>query len=249
MLADLKQPRLYLSQRRVRFEGAGLPAGGTDDTISAGVVGIGKDYGIWRRSRKNRCDGIQINLLSAIFSQFNLDSDSDDLINSDFLIGPEIMLRRGGVSARFRGFHQSSHLGDEFILNNPGVDRVNLSFEVFDAMISLEGEWWRLYIGAGYLTGGKPELDPGMAQWGFELRGLRWQGESARFATVFGADFQSFELRDWDVTTSLVGGIELSNPLRNSPFPGAAFLPERHHTLWPVLQHGKSEELRLDAAV
>ena len=37
-------------------------------------------------------------------------------------------------------------------------------------------------------------------------------GENVRFATVFGADFQSFELRDWDVTSSLVGGIELSNP-------------------------------------
>ncbi len=212
LLADPKQPRLYISQRRVRFEGAGLPAGGQVDTVSAGLIGIGKDYGIWRRSQQNRCNGIQINLLGAIFSQFNLDTDSDDLINSDFLIGPEITLRRGAMSARIRGYHQSSHLGDEFILNNPGVDRVNLSFEIFDGLLSFEGDWWRLYIGGGYLAGAKPELDPGLAQWGIELRGLRWRGENIRFATVFGADFQSLELRDWDVTSSLVGGIEFSNP-------------------------------------
>ena len=70
------------------------------------------------------------------------------------------------MSARIRGYHQSSHLGDEFILNNPGVDRVNLSFEVFDGLLSFEGDWWRLYIGGGYLAGAKPKLDPGLAQWG-----------------------------------------------------------------------------------
>ena len=212
LLADMKQPRLYLTQRRVRFEGASLPTGGQDSTISAGLVGIGKDYGIWRRSQQNRCNGMQVNLMGAIFSQFNLDTDSDDLINSDFLIGPELTLRRGAMSARVRIYHQSSHLGDEFILNNPGVDRVNLSFEVFDGLLSFEGDWWRLYIGGGYLAGTKPKLDPGLAQWGIELRGLRWRGENIRFATVFGADFQSLEARDWDVTSSLVGGIESSNP-------------------------------------
>ncbi len=151
LLADMKQPRLYLSGRRVRFKGPGLPAGGTADTSSAGLVGIGKDYGIWRRSQRTRCDGFQVNLLGAIFSQFNLDTDSDDLINSDFLIGPEISLRRGPVSVRLRVFHQSSHLGDEFILNNPDVDRVNLSFEVIDGLVSFEGGWWRLYVGGGFI--------------------------------------------------------------------------------------------------
>ena len=147
LLADMKQPRFYVSVRRVRFRGAGLPGGGQDPGISAALVAMGKDVGIWRRSKRHRCDGLQVSLLAGVFSQFNLDTSSDDLINSDYLIGPEVTLRRGFASARLRVYHQSSHLGDEFILNNPGVDRVNLSFEVIDGLVSFEGGWWRLYVG------------------------------------------------------------------------------------------------------
>ena len=47
-----------------------------------------------------------------------------------------------------RVYHQSSHLGDEYLLRNR-VDRVNLSFEVVDALVSYDPfEWLRLY-GAG----------------------------------------------------------------------------------------------------
>ena len=212
LLADMKQPRFYLSVRRVDFEGPGLPGGGMDDTITAAITGMGTDLGIWRRSQQSRCDGLQVNLLSAVFAQFNLDAPSNDLINSDFLIGPEISLRRGPVSARLRVFHQSSHLGDEFILNNPAVDRVNLSFEEFDGLLSIQGRWWRLYGGGGYILSSDTDLDEGLAHWGFELRGWGWGAEKLRGALVWGADFKSFEEQNWNVTTSLMGGLEFANP-------------------------------------
>ncbi len=212
ILADPKQPRFYLSSRRVRFRGAGLPGGGQDETIRAALIGMGTDIGIWRSGQRNRCDGIQVSLLAAVFSQFNLDTRSADLINSDFLGGLEVTLRRGIVSARLRVYHQSSHLGDEFLLENPGFDRENLSFEVFDGLLSVEGRWWRLYGGGGYIFSSDTDLDEGLAQWGLELSGLRWRWASARLAVVFGADFQSFEARDWDVTKSLMGGLEFANP-------------------------------------
>lgn len=212
LVADMKQPRFYLSFRNVRFRTTGLPAGGQDDRIAAGVVGMGKEVGIWRRSVRQRCDGLQVNLFGAVFSQFNLDAPSDDLINTDFLIGPIVTFRRGIVSARLRLYHQSSHLGDELILNNPGLDRVNLSFEAFDGLISVEARWWRVYAGGGYIVSSETDLDEGLAQGGFELRGLRWSWVGVRCTAVFGADFQAFEARDWDWTTSLMGGIELTNP-------------------------------------
>jgi hypothetical protein len=77
-----------------------------------------------------------------------------------------VTLRRGRLSARFRVYHQSSHLGDEFILGNPGIDRVNLSFEAIDALVSWDGRWWRVYSGPGYIMGAEPDLDPGVLQWG-----------------------------------------------------------------------------------
>lgn len=217
LLADMKQPRVYLGLRNVQFQSGGLGVA-QDDNITSAPVALGKDLGIWRRSQRHRCDGVQVNLLGAVFSQFNLDTRSDDLINSDFLVGPAVTLRRGIVSARLRLYHQSSHLGDEFLLENPGVDRVNLSFEALDGLISIDGRWWRIYAGGGYIVSSDTDLDEGLAQAGFELRGLRWRWQSALCTAVFGTDLQSFEAQDWDVTTSVMGGIELSDPASKNRF-------------------------------
>ncbi len=143
-IADMRQPRFYLSWRRVTFRGSALPAGGIDNRIRAGVVAIGTDYGIWRRARGRRCNGFQVEVMGGIFSQFNLSAESDDLLNTDFLIGPTFSWRRGGLSIRGRLYHQSSHLGDEFILGNPNVDRIDLSFETVDVLVSYGRSWWRI---------------------------------------------------------------------------------------------------------
>ncbi len=149
--------------------------------------------------------------MGMITSQFNLDADSDALINTDFIIGPTVTLRQGKWSARFRLYHQSSHLGDEFILENPDVDRINLSFEVLDALVSYEWRPFRIYGGAGYLAGAKPDLENAMLFLGFEYRSphRRW---GARLTPVAGLDLNSLEARDWDLTGSFMAGIEMSNP-------------------------------------
>ena len=211
-IADMKQTRGYASWRNVTFEGDALPGGGDDDTIAAAVIGIGIDYGIWRRSRKLRCNGIQVNLVAGIFSQFNLDADSDALINSDFIVGPSLTYRRGRFSTRFRLYHQSSHLGDELILQNPNIDRINLSFEVVDFLVSYEGPWWRVYGGAGYLMGGEEsDLDPGIGMFGFEYRSPKLRGK-VRLTPVVAVNVDALEARDWETTTSAQAGIEMSNP-------------------------------------
>jgi hypothetical protein len=55
-------------------------------------------------------------------------------------------------SFRLRGYHISTHLGDEFLLNHPGYDRRNPSAEYVDFFISKYfGEQIRLYSGIGYI--------------------------------------------------------------------------------------------------
>jgi len=161
-----------------------------------------------RWTDRERDRELGLGLSAVVFSQFDLDSSSD-LINSDFLVGLPVTLRQGFLSARLRLLHQSSHLGDEFLLANPDVERDDLSFEVADGLLAAEGNWWRLYGGGGYILRTSTSLDRGLTQWGVELRG----SEIASFARshltpVFGADFKSLEERDWDVTSSLKGGIE-----------------------------------------
>ena len=96
-----------------------------------------------------------------------------DLINSDYQLGFPVTPREGPFSARIRLYHQSSHLGDEFLLNNPQVTRVNYSFEEADAVGSFEYRWLRLYAGGGYLLHREPQIKRAKVQWGMELRGSK----------------------------------------------------------------------------
>ena len=63
-----------------------------------------------------RKDAWQLSISGAVFAQFNLDASSMDLINADYIIGFPLSYRNGSWSARARLFHQSSHLGDDFLL-------------------------------------------------------------------------------------------------------------------------------------
>ena len=72
LMADMRQARFYMSGRRVTFKGDSLPTGSDSDTINAGIIGIGADFGIWKKSSKRRCNGVRVGLLAVITSQFNL---------------------------------------------------------------------------------------------------------------------------------------------------------------------------------
>lgn len=126
LLADLKQPRFFATLQRIHVSNPS-PALNVGSRVTVGSVGFGETFGMV--GRRNGCDGWQVGILAGVFAQFNMDSGSTDLINADYVVGFPVSWRSGLVSARVRLYHQSSHLGDEFILGNPGFQRVNLSFE------------------------------------------------------------------------------------------------------------------------
>jgi hypothetical protein len=94
------------------------------------------------------------------------------------------------------------------------VNRVNLSFEEIDALVSFERGRWRFYGGGGYLTGenGAAGLDPWKIQWGAEFRGASLSIAGLQMRPVLGADFKTFQTQDWELNSSLAGGLEWSNP-------------------------------------
>ncbi len=209
--ADPKQPQLFAALQGVRVRS-------NDSSVNLGSVGFGENIGLV--GRRDGCNGWQVGLLGGVFAQFDLDSGSTDLINADYVIGIPVSWRRGLFSTRVRLYHQSSHLGDEFLLRDPQFNRVNLSFEALEAILSLDapGGWGRVYAGGSYLIHREPAtLDRIGVQWGVELRGrtvvapiLRTQMPRLRLTPVFGADFKSFEELSWMVNTNVVGGIEWS---------------------------------------
>ena len=212
LLADPKQPRFFASYQATRARDVGR-------SVAIASVGFGENFGLWGRREEGSCNGFQVGILAGVFSQFNLDAPSFDLLNSDFTIGLPFSWRQGPFSTRVRLYHQSSHLGDELLLGNPGINRLNLSFEELEALLSLDspGGWGRVYAGGGYLLHRDPaSLDRAKVQWGVELRGPTWHWArleqavkgSLAMTPIFGADFKSFEEQGWTVNTSVMGGLE-----------------------------------------
>lgn len=209
LLADPKQPQFFASWQAARAR--------TERTsANIGSVGFGENFGFY--TRREGCNGWQVGLLAGVFSQFNLDAPSSDLINTDFVVGIPVSWRTGNWSTRVRVYHQSSHLGDEFLLGRPGFNRVNLSYEEVEAILSYDYRWARIYAGGGYLVHREPaSLDRNRVQWGFELRGstgpspiLGRELAGLRITPILGADFKALEELKWIVNTNVVGGIEWS---------------------------------------
>ena len=72
------------------------------------------------------------------------------------MVGIPLSARYDDLSAMFRLFHQSSHLGDEFLLRTR-TNRVNFRYEAVDLRFSYEfGDNVRLYGGGGYLFDQEP---------------------------------------------------------------------------------------------
>jgi hypothetical protein len=147
----------------------------------------------------------------AVFAQFNLDTPSYDLINADYTIGIPATYRFGDNSLRFRIYHQSSHLGDEFLQSVNPPERVNLSYEAIELIYSREWREWRVYGGGEYLVHKEPaDLEPMIAHWGIEYFGnkpLVWNGRP-----IAGVDMKSFEEHNWSIDTSVKAGLEFGHP-------------------------------------
>jgi hypothetical protein len=121
--------------------------------------------------------------------------------------------RTGPFSGFLRLQHQSSHLGDEFILNSqPPINRINLSFEEVDIKISYElASWFRIYGGGGMLVDRDPkDLKRGTSQVGTELTSP-WTLWGGKVRPVAYADFQANERSNWSVASSVMAGLQFEN--------------------------------------
>ena len=213
LLADPKGIRSFVSYQR----------GDADEFANdIAAVGIADQFGFFRMGGSRAGDGWQLGLQGGVFAQFDLGTSSYDLLNADYLIGLPLTFRRGGISGRLRIYHQSSHLGDEFLLRPDGPDRENLSFESADFLLSGDAGALRVYAGGEYFFNRDPEdLPEALAHAGVELRqrdgsGL---GNVGRVRLVAGADVKSVHDEDWSTGVSARVGLEVGRP-REGQTPG-----------------------------
>ncbi len=216
---------LMADPRWPRFSAAYLRHLDDDQLENVGAVSFGGSFPFLRYSPRPDSPKpgwhLQFGLQAAVFSVFDLDSESTDLVNSDFWVGVPVSYRWADLSVIGRVFHQSSHLGDEFLLRNR-VDRVNLSYEAVDLLVSYDlgprldkgrnferGRALRLYGGGGVLVRRDPsDLDRLWAQAGFELKSPD-AVLGNRVRPVLAADFQSRQEYDWEIDVSARAGIQI----------------------------------------
>ncbi len=204
LMADVKQPQFFVGFRR--FHAFGQTLDPDLDTFTMAAVAYGGSFGLYRRLGRRPGEGLQMGLDGALFAQFDMDAPSHDLLNADYTVGIPITYRERGFSVRLRLYHQSSHLGDEFLLRYL-PERINLSYEAIQLLLSGERGPWRLYGGGEWLlTRDPPDLHRGSLQTGFEFRGADPVFRGGR--PVAALDVKSYGENRWTPSYSLRAGLE-----------------------------------------
>ncbi len=199
LLADPREAHFLVSYQRYRAP---------SQSFNAASVAFGEHYP-FASGTFGRLGTSQVGLQGAVFALFNLDAPSSDLVNADYWIGVPISARRGPWSMRARFFHQSSHLGDEFLLGNPGINRVNLSYEAVDAHLSYDWDRVRVYGGVGYLIHSEPsEIKRAYVQTGAEYVN---PGAAGRLDFILAVDLRASAELDWRISRAIQAGLELRN--------------------------------------
>ena len=174
------------------------------DTVGSANVGAAIPFYGWEAFGADW----QVGLQGGVFSIFDLNSRSNDLVNAVYFVALPLSVRKGAFSAQARLFHQSSHLGDEFLLNNQ-VNRINLSYEGTDLLLSWDfARILRLYGGGGGLFNTDPSrLKPWFVQGGFQLTSP-YPLFTELLYPIAALDVQANEQEGWNVNFSARAGVE-----------------------------------------
>ncbi|EKE21587.1 MAG: hypothetical protein ACD_7C00181G0001 [uncultured bacterium] len=168
-------------------------------------ISLGDDFPVFRWLDVFRWHGdLQLGIEAGIWSVFNLDPHPDycggsALVNTDFYVGFPITYAINKWSWRFRGYHISSHLGDEFLVNHPDFDRKNPSYEAIDFFFSYQAlDFLRLYGGPGLIIHSDRTFP--MKHCYIEYGGeARFLGNKIYYHKMYGTFFAAVYWRNWQL--------------------------------------------------
>lgn len=203
LIADIKEHQFYASIQQFNTE---LIIG----DFTAATVGFGENFGVVRWQKYN--NSWQIGIVGGLFAQFNIDTDSTDLINADYTLGAVLSRQFNNLEYRVRLIHQSTHLGDEYLLRNQAqqYSRVNFSMEALDGTACYNSRPWRFCGGGQYILNVWPDdYDRFATQLDAEYRsftGPTLLGLFGRY--VAGLDVKLNQEQEWNPNISVKAGLE-----------------------------------------
>jgi hypothetical protein len=175
-------------------------------------VSIGDQFSLYRF--RNICQGdLYFGIEACVWGIFEARKESLSLVNADYFVGLPLTYIHDRFSAKLRIFHESSHLGDEFILEHPEVKRLNPSMEVIDFAIAYD-LLPSLTVFGGYskvLRSDKSyKVRPNNFYYGFNYYFDALQAHicNIKATPYFAAFFTQHQNHNWKIDTSLALGYE-----------------------------------------
>ncbi len=206
LIADPKATRSFAAYQR---------GNETDLATDIAAVGIADQFPFFRAFAGRAGNGLQLGVAGSVFAQFDLGSPSYDLLNADYLIALPLTFRAGPFSGRLRVYHQSSHLGDEFLLRPNPPKRQNLSFESAEGLLSIDLSALRIYGGGESFVRRDPvDLPDLLWHGGAELRprGTVSVGALATIRLVAATDVKLVSDTATHTGVSVRAGFEFARP-------------------------------------
>ncbi len=169
------------------------PVGGQN----LGEIAAGDYFGLYRWALPWQDSYMQWSIAGGVFSRFDLVAREKDNLATDYSANMPIDIRVGKWSARLLPYHQSSHLGDDYIKRH-GVVPEKYTFDSYKTLLAYEpNSHWRLYGGYNYvMRNASVVFGRSMLQGGLEWASPWCANGHSQF--FWASDFQSWERIDWN---------------------------------------------------
>lgn len=173
-------------------------------------IALGHSWGLTRWRTGELQDWLwESDVEGMAYSRFRIGGGVNEFETVDFDANLPVTVRKGDIAFKATLFHQSSHLGDDWI-RRTGDPGFRYSDEGVRTQASLEDSWVRLYGGAEWLVHRVPEMGRWTLQGGLELTtgDLHWSREVPTTAFL-AEDLQSHQRVEWNVDSHTVAGVRI----------------------------------------
>ncbi|MDD5657371.1 MAG: DUF1207 domain-containing protein [Elusimicrobia bacterium] len=200
--------RLLADPRQIQLSGAYYRMDGQEQAD----VALGHSWGLLRGLQGPGGRRVwQWDVEGMAYSRFRLHEGVNEFETVDFFANLPLSVRQDGVSGKLVLFHESSHLGDDYIRRTHD-EGFRYSREGLRALLSADAwrEAVRVYGGGAYLLHEIPAAGRGQLQAGLELRGCPKKIASRSLSFYLAQDLGWREEVGWNPTSHSVAGLRLA---------------------------------------
>ncbi|HVA66653.1 MAG TPA: DUF1207 domain-containing protein [Elusimicrobiota bacterium] len=176
-------------------------------------VALGHSWGMARWASANGSWLLQWDIEGMAYSRFQVSGGVNKFETVDFFANLPLEVKHGAWAGKFYLYHESSHLGDDYI-RDTGNTGFRYSVEGVRAVVSDDiFPHLRIYGGGDYLFHSIPTPQRGTLQGGFEITGPDFQWRWFYSVRPYLAeDVQSHANVQWNVNSNSVLGLRFDFP-------------------------------------